>query len=164
MGRGAFSSQPTQKTKPCLLPESDTTDPLVPKASRNRHGRRTLSSEPRECTVEHVHEGLLPPLDEAKPRLAAGVTLHLRVATYGDSPTCAGVPAHNRHHVMTEGNRSLIPVRAPSPASAPHPPPFFDDELVTSPSNSSKSQFLHHTQRYQRSQYVFEKYEQWEQG
>jgi hypothetical protein len=77
-------------------PESDTADPLVPKAPRNRRGRRLPSSDPRECTVEHARKALLPPLDEAKPRLTAGLSLHLRVATYGDSPTCGGAPACRR--------------------------------------------------------------------
>ncbi len=111
------------KKKPCLLPESDTADPLIPKVPRNRLGRRPPSSEPRECMVENTHKALLPPLDEVKTRLTTGLDFHLCVSTYGDSPTCEGVPEHRRRHVMTEGNRSLTPVRAPSLASVPHAPP-----------------------------------------
>jgi len=40
-------------------------------------------------------------------QLRTGFTLHLRVATYDDSPTCTGAPPRHRHRVMTEGNRSL---------------------------------------------------------
>jgi hypothetical protein len=92
-----------KKKKPCLLPESDTKDPLVPKSPRNRLGRRPPSSEPRECTVDHDHKALLPPLDETTSRLTTGLTLHVHVTTYDDSPTCVGSPACRRHRVMTEG-------------------------------------------------------------
>ncbi len=53
---GASSSPPPppQEKKQWLLPESDTADPLVPKTPRNTRKRRPPSSEPRECTVEHV--------------------------------------------------------------------------------------------------------------
>jgi hypothetical protein len=57
---------PPQEKKQRLLPESDTADLLVPKAPRNRRKRRPPSSEPRECTVEHVHKDLLPPSDEVE--------------------------------------------------------------------------------------------------
>ncbi len=57
---------PTQKKNHCLLPESDTADPLVPKTPRNRHRRRPPSSEPCEITVENAHKALLPPSDEVE--------------------------------------------------------------------------------------------------
>jgi hypothetical protein len=69
MVRVVFSSLPNlhKKKKPCLLPESDTSDPLVPKVPQNRRGRRPPSSESHECTVEHVHKALLPALDDIRP-------------------------------------------------------------------------------------------------
>ena len=114
---GVFSSQPTQNRNhvSCQNPTLSDYGPLVPKTPQNRRGRRPPSSETHECTVDHAHNDLHPPLDETNPRLTTGLTLHLRlsVATYGDSPTCAGVPGHRRHRVMVEVNRSMTPVRAP---------------------------------------------------
>ena len=67
MGRGAFSSPPTQKESNVSSPSwTRNCRPLIPKAPRNRRERRPPSSEPREITVEDTHKVLLPPCDETE--------------------------------------------------------------------------------------------------
>jgi hypothetical protein len=128
MGRGTFSSHsryhlPKKRTN--VSSQNPTLQtPSFPKVPRSRRGRRPPYQKPHEITVEYAHKALLLPCDEAEHD--APITYRLIGAyRYDTCITCV-----NTHHTdvvvgWAEGNRSLTPVREPSPFESPPSLPWW---------------------------------------
>jgi hypothetical protein len=121
----------------CPLPESDTTDSLIPQSTPEQTREKTPIIRSRA----NVRLNML-----TKPsfhRVTKSNTTHLSHTGWsehiGTTPACTCVHTHRVDVAAgwAEGNRSLDPVRAPCLASVPHSPTWC--RVTRLPSNSTKS-------------------------
>ncbi len=119
-----FPIPPTQKKNQYLLPESDTTDSLIPPKTPEQTREKTpiirslMKLRLIMLTKPSFH---LPTKPNTTYLSYTGWSEHI-VTT----PVCTGVHTHHVDVVVgwSEGNHSLTPVRVPSRSSVPHSPPW----------------------------------------
>jgi hypothetical protein len=118
--RGVLSSQPTQKKKPCLLPESNTVAPLV------HMSEQTWEKTPIIRWYAKLRLSMLT--KSSFHRVTKPNTTYLSNTGWSEhivtTPTYTCVHTHRVDVAAgwTEGNHSLTSVRSPSHTSVPHPP------------------------------------------